>query len=196
MANKQPAVTEQTKANLRQAFWMLYERKPLQKITVKQITDLAGYNRGTFYLYFKDVHDLLDNIENKVLEVIEEMMGNLLLSDRFAADAGQLREAPGFETTMTSLAQTVQIYGKYARVLLSDRGDPKFKARFKEIVWPSLKRTLPLTRAHSPKEERIAKEYCMAGLIAAICAWLDEDSPLPIDAFIALLSDDLVGSAN
>ena len=38
-------------------------------------------------------------------------------------------------------------------------------------------------------------EYCMAGLIAAICAWLDEDDPLPVDAFIALLSKDLVGSA-
>lgn len=195
MANKQPAVTEQTKTNLRRAFWHLYEQKPIQKITVKQITDLAGYNRGTFYLYFKDVYDLLDDIENKVLEVIGGMMRDLLPPDGGIAEAASLRGAPGFETAMTPLAQAVRIYGSYARVLLSDRGDPKFKARFKEIVWPSLKRTLPIKRAHSPKEERVAKEYCMAGLIAAICAWLDEEDPLPVDAFIALLSKDLVGSA-
>lgn len=195
MANKQPAITEQTKTNLRQAFWQLYEQMPIRKITVKQITDLAGYNRGTFYLYFKDVYDLLDDIESKVLQVIEGMMEGLLPPDGTFADACQLRGAPGFEAAMTPLAQTVQIYGKYARVLLSDRGDPEFKARFKEIVWPPLKRTLPLKRTHSPKEERVAKEYCMAGLIAAICAWLEEDDPLPVDAFISLLSEDLVGSA-
>ena len=195
MANKQPAITEQTKTNLRQAFWQLYEQMPIRKITVKQITDLAGYNRGTFYLYFKDVYDLLDDIESKVLQVIEGMMEGLLPPDGTFADACQLRGAPGFEAAMTPLAQTVQIYGKYARVLLSDRGDPEFKARFKEIVWPPLKRTLPLKRTHSPKEERVAKEYCMAGLIAAICAWLEEDDPLPVDTFISLLSEDLVGSA-
>lgn len=195
MANKQPTITEQTKTNLRHAFWQLYEQMPIRKITVKQITDLAGYNRGTFYLYFKDVYDLLDDIESKVLQVIEGMMEGLLPPDGTFADACQLRGAPGFEAAMTPLAQAVQIYGKYARVLLSDRGDPEFKARFKEIVWPSLKRTLPLKRTHSPREERVAKEYCMAGLIAAICAWLEEDDPLPVDAFISLLSEDLVGSA-
>lgn len=195
MANKQPAITEQTKTNLRQAFWQLYEQMPIRKITVKQITDLAGYNRGTFYLYFKDVYDLLDDIESKVLEVIVDMMRGLLPPDGHLADVAQLRSAAGFEAAMTPLAQAVQIYGKYARVLLSDRGDPEFKAQFKEIVWPSLKRTLPLKRTHSPREERVAKEYCMAGLIAAICAWLEEDDPLPVDAFISLLSEDLVGSA-
>lgn len=195
MANKQPAITEQTKANLRQAFWQLYEQTPIQKITVKQITDLAGYNRGTFYLYFKDVYDLLDDIESKVLEVIDGMMKDLLLPGGCLAGASQLHGTPGFEAAMMPLAQTVQVYGDYARVLLSDRGDPKFKARFKEIVWPPLKRTLPLRRAHSPKEENVIREYCMAGLIAAICAWLDEEEPLPVDAFISLLSRDLVGSA-
>lgn len=195
MANKQPAITEQTKANLRQAFWQLYEQKPIQKITVKQITDLAGYNRGTFYLYFKDVYDLLDDIESKVLEVIGGMMKDLLVPDGCLTSAGQLHGTPGFEAAMMPLAQTVRMYGSYARVLLSDRGDPKFKARFKEIVWPPLKRTLPLRRAHSPKEESVLREYCMAGLIAAICAWLDEEEPLPVDAFISLLSRDLVGSA-
>lgn len=55
---KQPEVTEQTKTNLRTAFWELYKEKPIEKITIKEITDAAGYNRGTFYLYYKDVYDL------------------------------------------------------------------------------------------------------------------------------------------
>ena len=53
--NKRPELTEQTKRNLRTAFWSLYAQKPLEKISVREITALAGYNRGTFYLYYQDV---------------------------------------------------------------------------------------------------------------------------------------------
>ena len=48
---KQPHITEQAKNNLRIAFWSLYAQKPIEKISIKEITELAGYNRGTFYLY-------------------------------------------------------------------------------------------------------------------------------------------------
>ena len=67
---KQPEVTEQTKANLRTAFWSLYKEKAIEKITIKEITDAAGYNRGTFYLYYKDVYDLFNKIEEELLEEI------------------------------------------------------------------------------------------------------------------------------
>ena len=47
---KQPHITEQTKNNLRIAFWSLYAQKPIEKISIKEITELAGYNRGTFFI--------------------------------------------------------------------------------------------------------------------------------------------------
>ena len=59
--------TEQTRANLRQAFWELYARKPLERISVREITDRAGYNRATFYLHYHDVYELLNEIEDTVL---------------------------------------------------------------------------------------------------------------------------------
>lgn len=189
MANKRPDITEQTKTNLRQAFWRLYEEKPLAKISVKQITDLAGYNRGTFYLYFKDIYDLLEDIESKVLQVIEGMMASLVqpLAD------GENARAIDLGSAMTSMATAVSIYGKYVRVLLSDRGDPAFKARFKQLVWPVMRPTVVRGKALPPQEEKIVKEYCLAGLIASITAWLSSDDALPIDSYIALLTNDLLG---
>ena len=46
--NKQPHITTQTKQNLIDAFWALYCEQRIEKITVKEITNKAGYNRGTF----------------------------------------------------------------------------------------------------------------------------------------------------
>ena len=40
--NKRPELTEQTRRNLRTAFWSLYTQKPLEKISVREITALAG----------------------------------------------------------------------------------------------------------------------------------------------------------
>lgn len=62
------AAREQTKATLIQAFWKLYKEKGIEKITVGAITAVAGYNRSTFYEYFYDVPDVLQQVEDRILE--------------------------------------------------------------------------------------------------------------------------------
>ncbi|MBQ3089908.1 MAG: TetR/AcrR family transcriptional regulator [Oscillospiraceae bacterium] len=79
---KNPAITEATQRALKEAFWTLYLQKPAEQITVREICDLAGYNRSTFYQYFRDVYDVLEQIEAFILEKVGEL-GKLL------AHAGQ-----------------------------------------------------------------------------------------------------------
>ena len=69
---KQPEITKQTKQNLSDAFWQIYCEKRIEKITVKDITTKAGYNRSTFYEYYTDVYDVLEQIESSVLPDIEK----------------------------------------------------------------------------------------------------------------------------
>ena len=49
-----------TKAFLINAFWQLLEKKPYNKITVKDIVDTCQVNRNTFYYHFQDIPSLLD----------------------------------------------------------------------------------------------------------------------------------------
>ena len=68
---KSPAATEKkedrrvrrTKKLLTQALTQLLQEKQINEITVKELTDLADMNRGTFYLYYKDMFDMLEKIE-------------------------------------------------------------------------------------------------------------------------------------
>ncbi|WP_277408818.1 TetR/AcrR family transcriptional regulator [Lacrimispora xylanisolvens] len=69
---KQPEITMQTRKNLADAFWQIYCEKRIEKITVKEITTKAGYNRSTFYEYYTDVYDVLEQIEASVLPDIEK----------------------------------------------------------------------------------------------------------------------------
>ena len=64
---KQPQITAQTRQNLIDAFCRLHIEKPIEKISVQQITTLAGYNRSTFYQYFSDIYQLRDDLIEDVL---------------------------------------------------------------------------------------------------------------------------------
>lgn len=65
-------MSQTTKQALEQAFKKLLLKKPLNKITINEITEECGVNRMTFYYHFKDIYDFvewicLDNA-NRVLE--------------------------------------------------------------------------------------------------------------------------------
>lgn len=48
------------KENIIIAFWEIYREKSINKITIKELMDKAGYHRSVFYTYFKDIYDLLE----------------------------------------------------------------------------------------------------------------------------------------
>ena len=61
-----------TKKLLRKGVAELGKTKSVNKITVKELTDLVEINRGTFYLHYKDVYDLVDSIENELCEEFDQ----------------------------------------------------------------------------------------------------------------------------
>ena len=65
---KQPQQTAQTRKKLMDSFWKLYCDDGIDRVTVGAVAKDAGYNRGTFYEYFTDVYDLLDQLEDELLE--------------------------------------------------------------------------------------------------------------------------------
>ena len=179
MANKQPEITEKTKRNLQEAFWGLYVEKPIAKISIKEITDRAGYNRGTFYLYYRDVYDILERIEQEILDTIGSLIQKRQIKDGRLDIEGNM----GF---IISLAREYQ-KGRVIARLLSDNGDPHFKAQFKELIWPLVETYLSPTGSFSPAEERLVKEFYLSGLLAVITAWLEDDADMPIDELIQLI---------
>ena len=56
-----------TRKQLRECLVTLLKQKKVQDITVRELTELADLNRGTFYLHYKDVFDLLEQTETELL---------------------------------------------------------------------------------------------------------------------------------
>ena len=62
-AQKEDRRIRRTKRLLRQALAELMNEKDFKDITVKEITDRADLNRGTFYFHYTDTYDLREKIE-------------------------------------------------------------------------------------------------------------------------------------
>ena len=61
-----------TKKAIVETFLELLKEHSLDKITVKDIVEKCGINRNTFYYYYQDIYDLIDDVfdieTKKVLE--------------------------------------------------------------------------------------------------------------------------------
>lgn len=62
-----------TKRAIQSAFMELLDQRTLSKITVKDITDLCGINRNTFYYHYQDIPALIEEIcSNAVERIVQE----------------------------------------------------------------------------------------------------------------------------
>ncbi len=61
-----------TKKLIYETFIELLSNKPFDKITVRDIVEACGINRNTFYYYYSDIYDLLEEIFTKELNEILE----------------------------------------------------------------------------------------------------------------------------
>ncbi len=63
-----------TKQLIKQSLIELMHEKPFNEIKIKDITERADLNRGTFYLHYVDIYDLLSSVENEIFETLEKLL--------------------------------------------------------------------------------------------------------------------------
>jgi AcrR family transcriptional regulator len=64
------ANTSITKRAIQSAFLELLDQRSLSKITVRDITDVCGINRNTFYYHYQDIPALIEEICSDAVEKI------------------------------------------------------------------------------------------------------------------------------
>lgn len=58
---------EKTEKAIKNAFMELRSKKPLEKITVKELCSLACINKSTFYAHYEDIYALSDTLETETV---------------------------------------------------------------------------------------------------------------------------------
>ncbi len=161
----------ETKERIRDAFFDLYAVKKIERISIKEITEKAQLNRGTFYVYYKDIYDLLEKTED---ELIEELM------DKIKHIVTMILRDENIDPFLPPL-EFYQRYSKFLRVLLGANGDPNFVFKIKTIIKKILRDLFQKEKLPHFENMEYVVEYISSAQIGIISYWLVENNmELPV----------------
>ncbi|MDF2943620.1 MAG: hypothetical protein K0S01_2478 [Herbinix sp.] len=158
---KYPKQTEMTQKNFKEAFWTLYSKQNIDKITVKDICNLAGYNRSTFYQYYTDVYDLLHKFENQLLDEMYEFVVQLV------KQANNLNASQVIQAIFELFEQN----NKFISVLFGSHGDTDFTHKVIENLKPLWIKYFFISDNNTPAEVDLLMEFYISGIISMYQKW-------------------------
>ncbi len=151
-----------TKKLLRHGISELGKTKSIHKITVKELTDLVEINRGTFYLHYKDVYDLVDSVEDELCEEFDQTVLAVTPEDILYRPVDVLETFFEYFKTHKDIID----------VLMGENGDAKFVYRFGELMNTKIVEIFKGVFPNMPMEKYdFAYNYGKFGFVGIIHCW-------------------------
>lgn len=155
-----------TKKQLRQGLTKLMEEKSVKDITVRELSDLVDINRGTFYLHYKDVFDMVEQIEKELFESFHDVL------DKHPAKALNGNPLP----MILDIFRLIEENGDMCRALLSKNGDLAFVNRLKDLIkYRCLNDWVQIFNTGKSQDFEYFYSFIVAGCIGLIQNWLEND---------------------
>lgn len=152
-----------TRKQLRECLVTLLKKKKVQEITVRELTEMADLNRGTFYLHYKDVFDLLEKTEEELLTDF-----NALMNKHTVAELNQT-PAPVFNEIFTLVHDNADLIG----ILLGENGDLNFVNRLKQLIRDKcLREWMEMFHPENPDYFDEFLSYIVSGCVGLVHHWL------------------------
>ena len=153
-----------TRRQLRECLITLLKEKKVQDITVRELTDMADLNRGTFYLHYKDVFDLLEKTEAELQEDFNQLVCK--------HDAVDLKQRPS--VIFNEIYSLVYDNADLIEILLGENGDLNFVNRLKQLIREKcLKDWMEVFRSGNAAAFDAFFSFIVSGCIGLVQYWLD-----------------------
>ena len=154
-----------TQTALKKALAALLIQKKIQDISIKELTDLADVNRGTFYLHYKDVFDLLEQTEDDLLNDLRATLDSFT-TEKIRNDS---------ESVFEAIYQIGEKNSDMTRILLSENGDIKFMGKLKTLVRTyCLKDWSKILKQQNMKNFDAYYSFVVGGCVALFQYWFDD----------------------
>lgn len=174
-----------TQHQLRCALEKLMQTKSVSTITVKELCLECDINRGTFYLHYRDVYDLLHTIEQEMLAEFEKVINCFKPGEHFGGKVPSKSMCAMFEFFAANSAMCC--------VLLCKNGDMSFTQRVKGVVHNQMNG--PWREYFGSEETEMstyAFSFIVSGCIGMLQQWLENGAATPPHIMAMLMENILV----
>ncbi len=162
-----------TRKNIKEAFLLLLGKKRFDKISVREIVHIAGYNRTTFYNYYIDTSDLLQEIENDILDSVDICFSTIFGN-------GNIEDL--VENAFDSFLKAKEQFS----LVIGENGDPLFEGELKRRFKAILRRFIKQSDAFSTTTE-YTLEFYSSGLVSIIKMWILNEAEIELKDFSSVI---------
>ena len=194
--NKNESKYFNTAVRMDEALIALLEKKDFEYISIKEICDMAGVNRSTFYLHYENTSDLLKETTRYVLDkhFAYYSPDTIGITERFAhCDLRELVFVTSEYLTpyLTFIRENQRIFKISIKHFSSMNMDEVYGRMFTHIFNPIL------DRFHVPERERAyVMKFYLTGVFAIVMEWLDRGCADDMDTIIKVITDCVMGERN
>lgn len=159
---------KRTRRILRESLFSLLEQKTKDEITVRELTELADVNRSTFYFYYKDIDDMILQIQDEIYEIFDAEV---------IAPAGEFSEEQDFSAYVARFLRFCLDHSEICKFVIGN--DPnnnlthKVKSALLEHV-PDTKKVFPV---NDPK--CYLTTYAVSAIWEIVIEWMYDGMVIP-----------------
>ncbi len=164
MAERKDRRVHRTRALLRQGLTSLLQEKSLKDITVKELTQLVDINRGTFYCHYRDIYDMVEQLENEMFEEFSTLVNAYSTED--------LRR--DLRPILVDVFHFVDRNADMCAMLLGGARDMNFFLRLKSVIYEKvLQEWGDLHRMRESPQRDYYMAYLVNGVLGLLQTWLE-----------------------
>lgn len=179
MNTKENRRVHYTKAALKRSLLTILKEKSIDKITVKEICQLADLNRGTFYAYYGSPSELLSQIE-------DEFYVDIL------ASVTAFGEPNDVVTIFTQALTAFKEKSELSSVIFGENGDREFLVKLVNIARPLCLAAWDIISPETPeKDKEMSYDFLSYGCMHVIRRWLQNgmrEEPREVAQFLRDIS--------
>lgn len=169
-----------SKRLIKEAVSKLLVEKDISKIRITEVTELADINRGTFYAHYKDVYDVVEQMQNEFVEVLCHSIHNYPPFSLLKNPLPFIIEVADYIRENTELYQT----------LIQRNGSSQIFKKMNSVFIEKLfseKSVVP--DGVDAKELKLCLSYIMAGCMGVLEKWFNHEISYTFDELVLLLSN-------
>ena len=181
-----------TKRRLREGLLQLLEGKPINEISVKELTELVDVNRGTFYFHYQDIYDLLRDMETEFFDQFDRTLSeNSPALDEDGFPVLDAESAPYLHAIFSFVDEN----RSFCRIMLSPHGDMKFVELVKERIDRQCRFFWQLLAPGADEAQSgMYNAFLINGLIGLIREWVNDRRDLSVESISELTATLILAS--
>lgn len=151
-----------TRTLLRDSLVKLLQQRPIEKITVKEVCEVADVNRSTFYSHFSDQYDLFQQTQQEVLQNLSN----------YLADYSSTGREADLHVLLERVFEYIFLNAALCRVLLGENGDQALQQALVGVVKNQSAKTWPGMSGASSKVMDYILLFQISGSVGLVKHWL------------------------